>query len=397
MDKLKQEDIRNTVFCGEALTVLKTFSDNCLDLVVTSPPYWGLRNYGMDGQLGLEPTPEEYVAKMVDVFREVRRVLREDGVLFLNLGDSYVANGSGQVPQTKSQKGSGHPGPNRNGNTGLKPKDLVGIPWCVAFALQADGWYLRSDIIWHKPNPMPESVTDRPTKAHEYVFLMTKSGRYFWDADAVAEPFADKRMGNPKGGGNYARECPWIGSEIQSGLAKGLWNENGAKLGKNIRSVWSISSKPFSDAHFATFPEKLVDRCVRAGTSEIGACSRCGAPWTRMVEKKRSFESGSGRSGNPIGSGKHGSHGECQGGGGTGDIRKGPCVATKTIGWQAVCGCNCDSSPCVVLDPFMGAGTVAVVSERLGRSWAGVELNPDYCAIAARRIDQETKQRRMFA
>ncbi|MBY6273924.1 MAG: hypothetical protein CW346_17265, partial [Bacillaceae bacterium] len=227
--------------------------------MVTSPPYFGLRNYGVDGQIGLESTVEEYVQTMVEVFREVRRVLRKDGTLWLNLGDSY--NGSGGAGGDYAEGGLKEGQPKYPGRRldGLKPKDLIGVPWRVAFALQADGWYLRSDIIWSKPNPMPESVTDRPTKAHEYVFLLAKSERYFYDADAIREPHT----------------VDWIGRNIKS--AKGNKDRNdggkacetGNPAGRNKRSVWEISTKPFPEAHFATFPPELPEICILAGTSPM--------------------------------------------------------------------------------------------------------------------------------
>jgi DNA modification methylase len=260
--------------------------DGCVQCVVTSPPYWGLRDYGVAGQIGLEATPEAYVTAMVEVFREVRRVLADDGVLWLNLGDSY-ATGAGkvgdcpgggaqgerwkqrgpsraQVPDGKNPN-AGVPTyqPNRMPIAGLKPKDLVGIPWRVAFALQADGWYLRSDIIWSKPNPMPESVTDRPTKAHEYVFLLAKSERYYYDADAVREkpavssfvrwgddPYTKRR---PDGQPTYTQ----LEGENTCGIHP---------LGRNARSVWTITTKPYVGAHFATMPKQLAERCIKAGS-----------------------------------------------------------------------------------------------------------------------------------
>src|SRR5690606_20470253 len=192
---------RNEIYSGDVIETLRSLPGGFVHTCVTSPPYWGLRDYGVEGQIGLEPTPEEYIEKMVEVFREVRRVLRDDGTLWLNLGDSYATKPCGgigsnaKVTATKKaiQKSAGIP-------QGLKPKDLVGIPWRVAFALQADGWYLRSDIIWHKPNAMPESVKDRPTKAHEYIFLLSKSPRYYYDADAIREPFSKNSHPNFKGG-----------------------------------------------------------------------------------------------------------------------------------------------------------------------------------------------------
>lgn len=254
---------------GDALELAQQLPDESINCIVTSPPYWGLRDYGHDGHLGLEKTPEEYTDKMVALFRELRRALCDDGTLWLNLGDSYTgaANSGAHGMQDELHYAEGLP---TKGGSGLKPKDLVGIPWRVAFALQADGWYLRSDIIWAKPNPMPESVTDRPTKAHEYLFLMSKSERYFYDHEAVQESFADKRMGNPQGGGQYARDCPWVGSGRQNGLQKGVWNEDGKQTGRNRRSVWTVSTKPYPGAHFAAFPPDLIKPCILAGCPDSG-------------------------------------------------------------------------------------------------------------------------------
>jgi DNA modification methylase len=245
--------------CVEAMRSMPAGSVHCC---VTSPPYWGLRDYGNDGQIGLEATPDEYVARMVGVFREVRRVLRDDGTLWLNLGDSYASSpASGGAGQ---QEGGAHQRTPTNGYRrppGLKAKDLVGIPWRVAFALQADGWWLRQDIIWHKPNPMPESVTDRCTKAHEYVFLLSKSARYFYDADAISEravlgQHVRRRSSNFKKAGSQADK---FGS-----------HNKGAELiacdgTRNKRSVWTIATAPYKGAHFAVFPPKLIEPCLLAG------------------------------------------------------------------------------------------------------------------------------------
>jgi DNA modification methylase len=204
----------NKIILGDCLTVLKQMPNQCVHTCVTSPPYWGLRDYGVDGQLGLEPTPEEYVQRMVEVFREVRRMLRDDGTLWLNLGDSYVSR-----PQNSDDKWIDPANPRKGGKrcrtnvNELKPKDLVGIPWRVALALQADGWYLRSDIIWHKPNPMPESVTDRPTKAHEYIFLLSKSERYYYDHEAIKEPGVQDEWANGFRGGAYTEGKTFDNSE----------------------------------------------------------------------------------------------------------------------------------------------------------------------------------------
>lgn len=239
-------------------------ADSCVQCVVTSPPYWGLRDYGNEGQLGLEKTPQEYVEAMVAVFREVSRVLKPDGVLWLNLGDSYATGGGGvgECPGGGKQgenwklRGKTTP-PNRMKLPGLKPKDLVGIPWRVAFALQADGWYLRSDIIWAKKNCMPESVTDRPTRSHEYIFLLTKSGSYYYDHEAIKEA-SDPTAGRDT---TTARRNPPPGHPTDSGFRQGRRFES-----RNKRSVWHIANQPYGDAHYATFPEEIPETCIRAGS-----------------------------------------------------------------------------------------------------------------------------------
>jgi DNA modification methylase len=252
---------------GDTLAILRSAPDACVQTVVTSPPYWGLRDYGQEAQIGLEPTPEDYVERIVEVFREVRRVLRDDGTVWLNLGDSYSA----QPGQRKSTDKAGEKQQTKRGSTevgshavpGLKPKDLVGIPWRVAFALQADGWYLRSDIVWAKPNPMPESVTDRPTKAHEYVFLLSKSARYFYDAGAVKEQGTNR----PPGNASHKHTTAYAEGDEFSRTKGGLL-DIGAREQRNLRTVWNIATKPFPGAHFATFPQQLVEPCVKAGSAE---------------------------------------------------------------------------------------------------------------------------------
>jgi DNA modification methylase len=230
--------------------------------IVTSPPYYGLRDYGVPGQLGLEPTPEEYIANMVQVFREARRVLRDDGTLWVNIGDSY----NGSAPNKTGNNGFNDGRTNRSsrfgngGIDGLKPKDLIGIPWMLAFALRADGWYLRSEIIWHKPNPMPESVTDRPTKAHEQVFLLSKSARYWYDAEAVREE-SSGLTGGKFGGGDSA-----VG-RLRNDAERERPADNGFR---NARSVWTIATQPTPFAHFATMPEKLAEKCILAGCPRGG-------------------------------------------------------------------------------------------------------------------------------
>jgi DNA modification methylase len=248
------------IITGNVLDALPTLPSGSVQCCVTSPPYWGLRDYGVAGQLGSEPTIEEYVAIMVAVFREVRRTLRDDGTLWLNLGDSY--NGSGGAGGDYGPGGlkEGQPKYAGHDDTGLKPKDMCGIPWRVAFALQADGWWLRSDIIWAKPNPMPESVTDRPTKSHEYIFLLTKSARYYYDSEAVKEPATATQLG--------ATGIPFGGIKQTNGNDNPTYsgNEYISTGTRNLRDVWTISTQSYPEAHFATFPETIPERCIRAGT-----------------------------------------------------------------------------------------------------------------------------------
>ncbi len=243
-------------------------ADKSVNCCVTSPPYFGLRDYGHAGQIGLEPTPDEFVAKLVEVFREVRRVLRDDGTLWLNLGDSYASGGRKSRDPGKSKihpafKGDAFAdGLRPDDPEGIKQKDLLGIPWRVAFALQQDGWYLRQDIIWHKPNPMPESVRDRCTKAHEYIFLLSKSPKYYFDWQAMQEPATNRPPGNKKptkGGREYL-----IAEGEQHRTAANLHNIE-ARETRNRRSVWTVTTKPFRGAHFATFPPDLIEPCVLAG------------------------------------------------------------------------------------------------------------------------------------
>lgn len=378
---------------GDCLEVLRDMPDESAQCCVTSPPYWGLRDYGVEGQLGLERTPEEYIAKMVSVFREVRRVLKSDGTLWLDIGDCY-ATGAGKVGEcpgggergarwagdvdrlrdakrgyradrltngrgdqsadlrkkTRATRDGTHAGkhtaisaigpmtqPNRMPLPGLKPKDLVGIPWMLAFSLRADGWYLRQDIIWSKPNPMPESVRDRCTKSHEYIFLLTKSQRYYYDQVATLEPAtsAEEIVWAGEGNGLHSGEAH-IGArtkrfrpvgpnafrgaganrDIETGAANREgrdMNETAGGIMRNKRSVWSISTKAYSEAHFATFPPEIPELCIKAGTKE-------------------------------------------------GDT---------------------------VLDPFNGAGTTGLVATRLMRNYVGIELNAEYITIAQRRIEQD--------
>ena len=264
-----QDGMNWRIVPGDCVESLRSLPDGCVQTCITSPPYYGLRDYGHEGQIGLEESPQEYVARLVEVFREVRRVLRDDGTLWLNLGDSYAATQRTYGRMDQEWRGSldGHGGPRDSFRADIgnaKPKDLLGIPWMVAFALRDDGWFLRSEIIWAKPNPMPESVTDRPTKAHEQVFLLAKSPRYFYDADAVREENTPDMLlrasrGHVRGGGvrdasrNDATRL--VGGPVDS-------------AGRNKRTVWTVATQPFSGAHFAVFPPKLIEPMVLAGSAE---------------------------------------------------------------------------------------------------------------------------------
>jgi DNA modification methylase len=365
---------------GDCIETMRGLPAGIVQTCVTSPPYYGLRDYGHEGQIGLEETPDAYVAKLVEVFREVKRLLRDDGTLWLNLGDSY--NGSGGAGGDYGVGGlkEGQPKyPGRN-IAALKPKDLIGIPWSVAFALRADGWYLRSDIIWHKPNPMPESVTDRPTKAHEYIFLLSKSRDYYYDSDAIKEQSVD-----PQGSAKRYEAAFFVGPKHEAGG----YSPNGAKHTagikefdgtRNKRSVWTVTTKPYAEAHFATFPPDLIEPCILAGTSAHGCCAKCGAVWERQVE----YESnGTRKSGNDraLAMG-HSANGP------TAMMRAGEARTSITVGWQPTCTCNADVVPCTVLDPFNGSGTTGAVSLKHGRKYIGCELNPEYIELAHRRIER---------
>ncbi len=295
--------IRNTIIQGDAFMVLQQLPDAFVQCCVTSPPYYALRDYHVDGQIGIEETPDQYIEHLVAVFREVRRVLRPDGVLWLNIGDTYANDVKwGGHPSGKHQKElHGMVRPRRF--TGLPGKNLLGIPWRLALALQADSWYLRSDIIWSKGNVLPESVKDRPTKAHEYLFLLSKSERYFYDADAIREPAVTESNRRNKSHEVWGQLAPL--TPIGEGQRE--WNH---PLGRNRRSVWQVNTTPYPGAHFAVMPAKLVEPCILAGSRASD----------------------------------------------------------------------------LVLDPFMGSGTVAMVARQQGRSYLGVELNPDYIRLADERL-----------
>jgi DNA modification methylase len=438
-----------TVHHGDCRDILPTLDAGSVHCVVTSPPYWGLRDYGTaswdggdpshehvgsiqrtappgtekqasnrgalsvmagdclcgarrsDRQLGLEPTPEEYVAAMVDVFREVRRVLRDDGTVWLNLGDSYVNNHPNPTQDGSQWEKSGLSGSATTRQrlmsgpgkvvpkvaSGLKNKDLVGIPWRVAFALQADGWYLRSDIIWSKPNPMPESVTDRPTKSHEYVFLLSKRERYYFDQEAVREPNVSPEQAAHNA--RYAKHYDLAVVEAGQNNSASIHSRGNAS-GRNIRSVWNIATQPYPGAHFAVFPEALVVPCIKAGTSERGVCPECGAPWERVVEVTRpegymesyadvdtDYMTNSGRRGGWEARSLSSIYGTATG------------TTRETTGWRPSCAHDAEPVPAVVLDPFAGSGTVGKVANKLSRRAVLIELNAEYIEQAGTRNQNE--------
>jgi len=364
-----------------------------------------LQEYFEPAELGLEKTPEEYIAKMVEIFSQVKRVLRKDGTCWLNLGDSYwggkgqSGHGNPELQQERFDKGisfnvsashvagQGLTRPQDGKHATYKPKDLCMIPARVALALQADGWWLRSDIIWAKPNPMPESVKDRPTNSHEHIFLLTKSRKYFYDADAVREKanYDGRHDTQMKGSPKYKNGFMPVQSKQtvhERGHERWPYQTESGERGRNLRNVWSFPTKPFPEAHFAVFPPRLPELCIKAGTSEKGCCSVCGAPWVRVMEKNKVKEA------KPQGA----SHAAMDVPGtpmyraGSRNDGLGVEYESKTIGWKPTCKCDTDSIPCTVLDPFHGAGTTGMVTLRLGRKYIGIELSPKYVGMSKNRI-----------
>jgi len=538
------------VLHGDCRDILKTLPDASVQMCVTSPPYWGLRDYGVDatvwggnpecdhewgdviavnatnhtdkrrwnqtrngrdeeqptekrvawlrtkvpqgkfchhcgawaGALGLEPTPELFIAHIVEVFAEVRRVLRDDGVLFMNLGDSYATGGGsiGRSPGGGEQgarflrQGHINTQPNRMPLPGLKPKDLIGIPWMAAFALRSAGWWLRSDIIWAKPNPMPESVTDRPTSAHEHLFLFVKSGDhtfwthrnrsgtrnhpepdyrwihrktkeevrtapsgspeevkqiwqrvnlwsghdYFWDAEAIRQPMAEASIARlaqnieaqegsarANGGAKINGTMKAVGrTDKQRGHGRrhdgfnDRWDampkDEQQAMGANCRNVWTMATQPFSEAHFATFPPDLAERCILAATSAHGCCSACGAPLARITTKGEPdmvhrAASGADASGGYSGRSTKGH--DSAGVQNASDVKRRILegMREKAYSWEPTCSCDAVVRPCTVLDPFGGAGTSGLVADRLGRDAILIELNPEYADMARRRVERD--------
>lgn len=313
----------NRIIIGDALESLREIESETVDCCVTSPPYYGMRDYGMAGQIGLEHTPDEYIYRLVDVFREVRRTLKPDGTLWIVIADSYAGSGKGaaKYPENaaKYKQGTNHGmmgavATTQTKTPGIKPKDMIGIPWMLAFALRTDGWYLRSDIIWHKPNVMPESVKDRPTKCYEHVFMLAKSRRYYYNADAVLVPahYDGRKETLNKGSSKYERTVvPGNNPQSQhvAGKPHERWRFKDGRAVRNRRDIWKVSTRPFSGAHFATFPPELIEPCILAGSRPGG----------------------------------------------------------------------------IVLDPFIGSGTTAEVANKHGRDCIGIEINPAYAEFIRKR------------
>ena len=362
---------------------------------------WGLRDYGVDGQIGLEATPQEWVDKMVLVSRGVWRVLRDDGTFWINVGDSYASQGGSRTSCTETLTGQGarreaEEDRSRSCVDGLKAKDLCLMPFRLALALQEAGWYVRSDICWAKKSPMPESVTDRPTSAWEHVFLLSKQAKYYYDAEAVRQPpemteASLKRTQYPRYRNSNKRDDDNGKPDFITDPEKGGWPSIA-----NLRNVWRLGPEPYPDAHFATFPSEIPRRAILAGTSEKGVCAACGAPWRRVVEttyvpRRTSARSGGDYAGGDRASGDL-SHGKFR----PQEMTYGRATRKDTTtGWEASCACEADIVPATVLDPFMGSGTTAAVAQNLQRRWVGIELNAEYCDLAVKRIQPQAAQRRL--
>lgn len=407
---------RVRVLEGDCRQILQTLPAGSVQCCITSPPYFGLRDYGHGDQIGLEETPDAYVAELVAVFREVRRVLRDDGTIWVVIGDSYASGTNAKRTQGSSAVGGWSSSANqipRNGKLpGIKTKDLIGVPWMLAFGLRADRWYLRSDIVWDKPNPMPESCKDRPTKSHEYMFLLSKSETYFYDHEAIKEPTVtdegrppgivrDRDLGYDSKESVLKKTRPSVKRGGFNGKTNGLPGREAFRAVtsmRNKRDVWRVQTKPYPDAHFATYPPELIEPCVLAGTSPQ-ACEQCGAPWERIVETTtlREVTNADGTwSERPKARGYGLANGSTQmfdrtsglSASNSHDANSPRAPNCRTIGWKPTCECpNCQGSArCVVLDPFGGAGTTALVCDRLDRDSLLIEVNGEYAEMSRRRV-----------
>lgn len=400
------------IHLGDNRRVLDEMPANSVQTIVTSPPYLGLRDYGVNGQIGLEADWREHVGVIVGLAEKWKRVIRPDGTLWLNYGDMYAQGGRSATKEEleadlsrASRNGhytgafSGYGGWNRASGTvggGLKAKDLCGMPWRIALALQDAGWWLRSDCIWSKANPMPSSVVDRPTLSHEYVFLLTPSPRYFYDREAVRVPLVtvEKRgriqyngkskktstfmPPNPAGRNLWTVQMDLTG-EVDQDLLWSAFQWAQDHYGGDLGTVWHFACQAYREAHFATFPEKLPETCILAGTSQHGACASCGAPWNRKVEPTPEYSDRLGRS-------FHNHNHDLQRGHRNGKVLARGQATYVTTGWEAGCNCGTDERvPCTVLDPFAGSGTTGIVALGAGRSFVGIELNPDYHRQAVER------------
>jgi DNA modification methylase len=379
----------DTVHCMDALTLLRALPDNYVNCIVTSPPYYSLRDYQVAGQIGLEDTMQAYIVRLVAVFREARRVLRDDGVAFVNMGDGYAGGGRGGNPDDSPfRKQATNRGSlvSPSGLSGLKPKDLMGVPWRLAFALQDDGYYLRQDIIWHKPNPMPESVTDRCTKAHEYVFLLSKNEHYWYDADAIREPNTQgsiDRFGITEDGSTRK----WNTSDNkrdnrEDGTKSNQGFRDHVPSGRNKRSVWTVTTEATPFAHFATFPQALITPMIQAGCP-AQVCSVCGAPYERVTDINY-MPSVKTRGKSGVGTFLESGAGNKRGG-----WNDYPSLDKNihTLGFRPTCDhTDAPTRPGIVLDMFGGSGTTGLVAMRLGRHYIMGDLSPEYVTIARQRL-----------
>jgi DNA modification methylase len=445
------------ILIGDVRAKLKELPDESVHMAVTSPPYWRLRDYGTgtwvggdpacthepppsrhrgkhtaasrhghrskaerdhrscrcgavreDDQLGMEESPADYIATMVEVLREVRRVLRKDGTLWLNMGDCYAGQSGGWQGKNGSRASRTFTARIRAKKAGglcIKRKDQILMPARLAIALCDDGWYIRRRIIWYKPNAMPESVRDRPANAHEDVYLLSKRPRYFFDAEAVKEPASTETHARvaagrkkPAGwdmgpGGHRSLAGRYSNGVTPKTTDERNGNRNNASFmaavspivveTRNMRDVWVIPTEPYPDAHFATFPLAIPERCILAGTSERGVCPHCGAPWLRVVKRRRVNSSNAAKAGTKIKGKGHPTSQARE----DHDVRNGPVAITKTVGWKPGCGCADNVPvPATVLDPFGGAGTTGLAAARLRRNAILIELKPAYAEMAHARL-----------